>query len=135
MKFRKIAAVIVGALVVPVFILGLMDPVEGGMALLVGGLVVAVIRLLAPVPIPRLEWGAWSSAVSIGIVTLVLAVSVYPMSERQSVESFWDLPWGLLASALLYEIAVLVTIAGSVSHVVRLWRWKPQSASELLQQG
>jgi hypothetical protein len=55
-RSRLVVSLILGIIALPVIFVGLIDPLEGGLALLVAvGLGVAV-RLLSGVPLPRLAW-------------------------------------------------------------------------------
>ena len=71
MRTRQIVGLILGILTVPVLIVGLMDPIEGGVALLVGGALVVIVFLVSRVPMPRLLWIAWLSAVAFGAASLI----------------------------------------------------------------
>jgi membrane-bound ClpP family serine protease len=113
MRARQIAGLVLGILTVPVLILGLMDPIEGGMALLVGGVLLGVIFLVSRVPMPRLVWIPWLSAVALGTASLIAVAQYWPSVPY---------PWWIWALVAGYEGAAGVTAAGGVVYVVRIAR-------------
>ena len=113
MRTRQIVGLILGILTVPVLIVGLMDPIEGGVALLVGGALVVIVFLVSRVPMPRLLWIAWLSAVAFGAASLIAVAQYYPWR---------DYPWWIWALVVGYEVAAGVTAAGGVVYVVRMAR-------------
>lgn len=56
MRTRRIAAAVLGGLALPLLVLGLIDPLEGGLALLAAVAAVALAHVLSGVPVPRLLW-------------------------------------------------------------------------------
>ena len=120
MKGRLIAALAIAAVTVPVLVLGLFDPLEGGIALLIGGVLIVATRLVGRVPVPRLEWISWAAAVVIGAAAIAVAVAQGP---RESAEGGLLSLSPLLVTLIIgYEIAALATLVGGVQHVVRLAR-------------
>jgi hypothetical protein len=119
MRTRRIFACVLAGITVLVLLAGLIDPVEGGIALLVAGGLVLVTWALSRLPVPRLEWMSWIAAVVIGAVTIGVAL-LYPEDQRPAAEGLLALPGVLIALVLVYEAAVLSTIGGGVLHVVRL---------------
>jgi membrane-bound ClpP family serine protease len=113
MHARRIAGLVLGILTVPVLILGLMDPVEGGVALLVGGVLLLLTLLVSRVPMPRLAWIPWLSALAFGAASLIAVAQYYPWR---------DYPWWIWALVIGYELAAAVTAAGGVVYVVRIAR-------------
>ena len=113
MRMRQIVGLILGILTVPVLIVGLMDPIEGGVALLVGGALLVIVFLVSRVPVPRFLWIAWLSAVAFGAASLIAVAQYYPWR---------DYPWWIWALVVGYEVAAGVTAAGGVVYVVRMAR-------------
>jgi hypothetical protein len=121
MRTRLISAIILAIIAIPVLVLGLIDPLEGGIALLVAVALVVVARLLSRVPVPKLTWIPMAAAIAIGALVLSLVIFANPSAQGDgSVPS----PANATVIALLwtYRVAVLVSIAGAVVHVVRLIR-------------
>lgn len=122
MRTRRIIAVVIAVLTVPVVVLGLIDPLEGGLALIAAGGLVLGTRLLARVNVPRLEWIAWAVAIGVGAGAILLAVAL-PQEARSTGEGgLFSLSPVLITALLAYELAVMATIAGAVLYVVRLIR-------------
>jgi len=113
MRARQIIGLCLGVITVPVLVAGLLDPLEGGLALLVGGFLLLVTFVVSRVAVPRLAWMGWASAVGLAVVTLVAVAQYYPLREY---------PWWIWALAISYELAAAVAAAGGVVYAVRLVR-------------
>lgn len=126
MRPRLIVSLILGILTLPVLFFGLIDPLEGGIALLVGvGLGVGV-RLLSGVPVPRLTWIAMLATIGVGVLALVLAVIGMPTEAVQEVGPEATAPNPLNAGVRMlvwvYRLGVLVVLMGAVVYLVRIGR-------------
>lgn len=117
MRTREIVGLVLSALTLPVLVAGLIDPVEGGLAMLVGAVLALATWLVSRVPVPRLEWIGWLVAMAAGSGALV-AVVVRGATEGMTPGGA-GLPWWVWALVAVYEAAVAVTIAGGVQYVVR----------------
>lgn len=123
-RSRLIASLILGIITLPVIFVGLIDPLEGGLALLVGvGLGVAV-RLLSGVPLPRLAWISMLATLGVGILVLALVIFAVPSETVQEVGPDVTAPNPLNAGARIllwvYRLGVLVVFAGGVVYLVRI---------------
>ena len=123
-RSRLIASLILGIITLPVIFVGLIDPLEGGLALLVGvGLGVAV-RLLSGVPLPRLAWISMLATLGVGILVLALVIFAVPSETVQEVGPDVTAPNPLNAGARIllwvYRLGVLVVFAGGVVYLVRV---------------
>lgn len=123
-RSRLIASLILGIITLPVIFVGLIDPLEGGLALLVGvGLGVAV-RLLSGVPLPRLVWISMLATLGVGILVLALVIFAVPSETVQEVGPDVTAPNPLNAGARIllwvYRLGVLVVFAGGVVYLVRI---------------
>lgn len=110
-------AVIAALLLVP----GLIDPLEGGIALLATTVVLVAVRLVSRVPVPKLAWIAVSVAIALGVTILSLVVFTEP---PEGTGAGVPNPFSGAAVGLLwvYRAAVLVAFAGAVQYVVRIVR-------------
>mgnify|MGYP000131364140 CR=1 FL=1 len=108
--------------------LGMIDPLEGGIALVFGALLGLGAWLVSRVPVPKFTW--ISLAVSIGLGTLTLLAAIFlrdPVSvdsvtgEATATNPLATVP---IAIALLwaYRLSVLVTLAGAITYVVKIAR-------------
>ena len=113
MRARQISGLVLGILTVPVLVLGLLDPIEGGMALLAGGVLLVVVYLVSRVPVPRLVWIPWLSAVAFGAASLIAVAQYWPSVPY---------PWWVWALVVGYEVAAAITAAGGIVYVVRIAR-------------
>jgi hypothetical protein len=110
MHSRHMIGLVLSILTVPVLVLGLLDPVEGGVAMLVAGLLILLTFAVSRVAVPRLEWIPWLTSVAAGASALAAVPHYYPLEPY---------PWWVWALVVVYEVAVAVTVAGGVAYVVR----------------
>jgi hypothetical protein len=123
-RSRLVVSLILGIIALPVIFVGLIDPLEGGLSLLVAvGLGVAV-RALSGVPLPRLAWISMLATVGVGILVLVLVIFAVPSETVQEVGPEVTAPNPLNASARIllwvYRLGVLLVLAGGVVYLVRI---------------
>ena len=125
-RTRLIASLILGIVTLPVLFLGLIDPLEGGIALLVATGLGAVVRLLSGVPVPRLAWIAMLVTIAVGILALALAITGMPAETVQEVGPETTAPNPLNAGVRIlvwvYRLGVLVVFIGAVIYLVRIAR-------------
>ena len=123
---RLIASLILGIITLPVLFLGLIDPLEGGIALLVTTGLGLAVRLLSGVPLPRLTWISMLATIGVGILALVLAFVQMPSDAVQEVGPEATAPNPLSAGVRLlvwvYRLGVLVVLVGGVVYLVRIGR-------------
>ncbi len=130
----RIAALLLACLAIPFVVLGMIDPLEGGIALLLGLGLCTAARALSSVRVPRLAWIAFVASVAIGLLLLVLVIAGAPDVEQPSQTAQAVSPAGPAVRILLwcYRIGVLVTLVGVGLYVVRiagsLRSGSPQSA-------
>lgn len=116
MHARRIIGAAIACVMVLVLVPGLIDPLEGGVALLLGGILAALAWLLGRTPLPRLGWISWSVAVGVGILAVAIATLTDPGTRAQ--EGLTGLPPILILLLAGYEAAVLLTIAGGVRYAI-----------------
>ncbi|MFM8240589.1 MAG: hypothetical protein ACKOMX_07910 [Actinomycetota bacterium] len=56
MRARQIIGLLLAIVALPFLVLGLIDPLEGGIALIVGLLLGVAVWLISKVPVPRFTW-------------------------------------------------------------------------------
>lgn len=120
MRGSLIAGLVLAILDLPILFLGLIDPLEGGLALLVGLGIGVLVRVLTRVPVPRFTWIAFATTLAIGMLVLVLAVALPPVEVPEGAANPVG---GRLPLALLnwvYRLGVLVTLGGGVYYIVRI---------------
>jgi hypothetical protein len=118
MSGRHAVGLVLSILTVPVLVLGLFDPLEGGLAMLAAGVLIVVTWLVSRVPVPRLEWISWLATVAAGVSAIAGAVWVN-VDRGYVIGGAEGVPAWVLVLVALYEIGVLVTIAGGIAYVVR----------------
>lgn len=109
MHRKLVIATVLSVVTLPVLVLGLIDPIEGGLAMLVAGSMILVTWLVARVPVPVLEWSAWVTTIATGGLAILGVWRTYPLPVPAWV-------WVLVVA---YEIAVALTLAGAGIYVAR----------------
>lgn len=104
-------------LALPFVFLGLIDPLEGGLALIVAAVIYLVGFLLLKRLPTKLLWISFSAAVLIGIATLVLASMRMDFTNQPQPIAF-----PVVAFLWAYRVAVLVTLAAGIREAARLLR-------------
>ena len=112
MPTRKLFGLICAIVTVPLAVLGVFE-LEGLLAFLAAGMTMALTRWISRVPLPALAWVSW--LVAIGL--LVLAVGSALLKQQAVSEP--SLPWWMAVLLVAYEIAVVLTVVGSVWYVIR----------------
>jgi uncharacterized membrane protein YjjP (DUF1212 family) len=116
MHARRIVGAAIACVMVLVLVPGLIDPLEGGVALLLGGILAGLAWLIGRTPLPRLGWISWSAAVGVGVLAIAIAIATDPGTRAQ--EGLTGLPPILILLLAGYEAAVLLTIAGGVRYAI-----------------
>ncbi|MGN6273157.1 MAG: hypothetical protein ACTHMQ_08710 [Protaetiibacter sp.] len=120
MRTRRIIAVALAVLALPLLVLGLIDPLEGGVALLVAIAIGVVVWALSRVRLPALLWISLLATVAIGALTIGLAVVESPPGTMGGTARNPVFP--LIALVWVWRAGVLVVAAGAVLYIVRLFR-------------
>jgi hypothetical protein len=120
MRTRRIIAIVLAIVTVPVLVFGLIDPLEGGIALLIAIALGAVVWALARVPLPKLLWISLIVTVAIGALTLGLAI--LNLEEPNGTGTATNPMLPLAALNWVWRASVLVVLAGAVLYIVRLFR-------------
>lgn len=104
-------------LALPFVFLGLIDPLEGGLALIVAAVIYLVGFLLLRRFPTKLLWISFSVAILVGAAALVMAIMRLDFTNQPQPISF-----PLIALLWAYRVAVLVTLAAGIREAVRLLR-------------
>ena len=105
----------------PFVFIGLIDPLEGGIALIAGLLLGLVAWLVSRVPVPVFTWVSLAATLAVGAVTLVLAVTLPPIEMGPDMAANPVTGrWYLAALNWVWRFGVLVTLAGAIWYVVRI---------------
>lgn len=120
MHTRRIVALVLAVLTLPFLVLGLIDPLEGGIALLVAIVLGVVVWAVSRVPVPRITWISMLVTVVIGATTLGIAMANLPTEMTQTGDVANPLSGGLVALNWIYRVGVLVTLAGAIVYIVKL---------------
>lgn len=111
-------ALMLGIAALPLIFLGLIDPLDGGLALLLALVIGLAAWGLSGVRPPRITWLAFAITLALAVVTLALA-SLHSASGGAD-----TMPnaLGVAVRILLwvYRLAVVVTFIGALVYVVRI---------------
>ena len=117
-RARRVAAAVLAVPMVLLLVLGLLDPLEGGMALLVGLTLATAVWALSRVPVQTWAWRAAVAAVVLGLAALVWAGAT---PDDDGDRSWWSA--SVLGVFFVgYELAALATLVGGVRYAVRVVR-------------
>jgi hypothetical protein len=127
-KTRRIIGLVLAVLGLPLLFVGLIDPLEGGIALMLGALLGLAAWLVSRVPVPKFTWISFLVSIGLGILTLLAAVILRdPVAidsatgEATATNPFATVPIAIIL-LWLYRLSVLVTLAGGIYYVVRIAR-------------
>lgn len=125
MRVARWIAVVLAFLALPLLVVGLIDPLEGGVALLTAGALGGIIGALSRVAPPKLLWIAYAATMVLGAIVIGIAVAFMPPmtagpgDPEVTVQN--PLRW-LFALNWVWRLGVVVTAVGWVMWIVRLIR-------------
>ena len=128
MRTRRIIAIVLAFIALPLLVFGLIDPLEGGIALLAAVALGVVVWALARVRLPELLWISLIVTVAIGALTLGLAMLGADEGAGDGTATNPIFP--LIGLLWLWRVGVLVVLAGAVLYLVRLFQSLRPSAAE-----
>lgn len=121
MRARQVIGLVLVIIALPLVVIGLIDPLEGGIALLAGLLLGLVAWLVSRVPVPTFTWISLAATLAFGALTLVLALTLPPVEMGPDMAANPVMGrWYLAALNWVWRIGVLVTFAGGIWYVVRI---------------
>lgn len=121
MRTRRIVAIVLAFVALPILVFGLIDPLEGGIALLVGVALGVAVWALSRVPLPKLLWISLIATVALGAITLGLALVLSPQESGPGAGGN-PIAGGLISLLWLWRAGVVVVLAGGIVYLVRLFR-------------
>ena len=120
MRTRRILAILLAVITLPFLVFGLIDPLEGGISLLVAIVLGLVTWAVARVPVPKLLWISLIATVVVGALTLGMAMLTLEEAAGAGAATNPILP--VVAFVWLWRVGVLVVLVGAVVYLVRLFR-------------
>ena len=128
MTGRRITGMVLAVVAMPLLFLGLIDPLEGGIALGLGALFGLGAWLVSRVPVPKFTWISLAVSAGIGVLTLLAALLLRDpvMVDSATGEATATNPFATVPVAIvllwLYRLSIVVTLAGGILYVVRIVR-------------
>ena len=105
---RRLTAVVLAVVAVPLTFLSIFDPLEGGMALLATFVLNRLIRVVSGTPTNRLYLWSFGAAVVTGGIALAIAVTQGSDGK--------DIPGAAVALAYGYSAITLLVTAGAAKY-------------------
>jgi hypothetical protein len=106
---KAVIARILLFLALPVVFVGLVDPLEGGIALLIAGLIYTAAFLLLGKRPKKSLWVSYLTAIALGAIVLGFAMFIYfTQGEQETLSRF------VVGGNWFYRVAVLATLAGGI---------------------
>lgn len=121
-KLRVIVARSLFVASIPIVFLGLIDPLEGGIALLFSLVILSAAFFAAGYWPSKSLWIPFALAIAVGVLTLLLAIFGMDRVDNQPPM------FPLIALLWLYRVMVVVTLVGLVREVIRAFKSSPFSA-------
>ncbi|MBJ7433114.1 MAG: hypothetical protein JHC62_01555 [Microbacteriaceae bacterium] len=128
MRLRLTIAVVIQIVAILFSLMGWVDALQGGAAVVMVGLLTLATRLISRVTIPKLTWMSLAAAIVLSVATVSLLVIAYdPMASDNQ---FADSPFSATISGLniVYRVAAVAVIAGTVFYAVRIGDERKKSA-------
>lgn len=122
LKARLISSIVALAVAILLLVAGLIDPLEGGLALLGATALLIVVRLLCRVAVPKLAWIPLALAIALGGTILSLVIFATPPARVDGAAVANPLNIAVIGLLWVYRVAVLCAFAGGVQYLVRLIR-------------
>lgn len=120
--FRLISHRILLVLAVPFVFVGLIDPLEGGISLLLAGVIYLIAFLLAGHGPRKYLWVPYLAAVIIGAIVLVLAI--FGVDRVDSPDAGMG---PVVIGNWIYRVAVLITLTGAITAAILSFRARKKS--------
>lgn len=120
MKLRLTVALLIQVVAILFSLVGWVDALQGGAAVVIVALLTIAAWLLGRVRIPVLTWGSLLAAIVLSLATVALLVIAY--DPLASDEQFENNPLSNPISILniVFRVAAVAVIAGSVFYAIRI---------------
>ena len=120
-RVRRVSAIVVLLVAGLLLVVGLIDPLEGGLALLGAVALLIAVRVLSQTAVPKLAWIPVPVALALGATILSLVIFARPPEPVDGAVAN-PLNSGVIGLLWVYRVAVLVAVAGAIQYLVRLIR-------------
>jgi uncharacterized protein YqfA (UPF0365 family) len=116
MAKSKLISIILLGLNLPILFVGLIDPLEGGLALLLAGVVFAIALLVGRTKPPVYLWVSYLAAIVIGVLTIVAALTIGRQAPYEPLNPI------VRIGVWVYRLAVAGTLVSTVIFWIGLIR-------------
>jgi hypothetical protein len=120
MRFRLTIALFIQIVAVLFSLIGWVDALQGGAAIVIVLLLTITTRLISRVTIPKLTWMSLTAAVVLSVATVSLLVYAYDPLAGDG--QFANSPFSPAIEALniAFRVAAVAVIAGTVFYAIRI---------------
>lgn len=106
---KAVVARILLFLALPVVFVGLVDPLEGGIALLMAGFIYLVAFMMLGKKPKKSLWVSYITAITLGAIVLGFAMFIhFTQGDQETLSRF------VVGGNWFYRVAVLATLAGGI---------------------
>ena len=108
MAKSKLVSIILLGLNLPILVVGLIDPLEGGLALLLAGIVFGIALWVGKTKPPVYLWAGYAAALLIGVLTIVAALTIGRQNPNEPMNPM------VLIGLWVYRLAVAGTLVSTL---------------------
>jgi len=121
MRARQVIGLVLVIIALPLVVVGLIDPLEGGIALLAGLLLGLIAWLVSRVPVPTFTWISLAATIAVGALTLILAVTLPPIEMGPDMAANPVTGrWYLATMNWVWRLGVLACFAGAIWYLAKI---------------
>lgn len=108
MARSRLVSIILLGLNLPILFVGLIDPLEGGLALLLAGIVFGIALWVGKTKPPIYLWASYASALLIGVLTIVAALTIGRQNPNEALNPT------VLIGLWVYRLAVAANLVATL---------------------
>lgn len=108
MARSRLVSIILLGLNLPILFVGLIDPLEGGLALLLAGIVFGIALWVGKTKPPIYLWASYAAALLIGVLTIVAALTIGRQNPNEALNPT------VLIGLWVYRLAVAANLVAAL---------------------
>jgi hypothetical protein len=117
MARSRLVSIILLGLNLPILFVGLIDPLEGGLALLLAGIVFGIALWVGKTKPPVYLWASYAAALLIGVLTIVAALTIGRQNPNEALNPTVLIGlWGYRLAVAANLVAALVFWLGQIRN-------------------
>lgn len=120
MRARLTVALVVQILAGMFSLLGWVDALEGGLAVVIAALVTVAARLIGKVPVPRFTWISLVATIALSFTTIGLLLAAVDPSAVGDQFANNPLTPAIQTLSMIYRVGAVAVIAGTIFYAVKI---------------